>query len=118
MKIRFLLDEHLPQAIIGATLDHDEAINIILVGSKDAPLIGTLDPDLLLFCEGERRVLVTNNRKSMPGHIADHLAADHHHWGVFKLRKNVSIGELAAELHLYWEASEAEEWIDREIWIP
>ncbi len=26
--------------------------------------------------------------------------------------------ELAAELHLIWVASEAEEWLDRTDWVP
>jgi hypothetical protein len=34
----------------------------------------TLDPEILLWCEAHRFILVTNNRRSMPRHLADHLA--------------------------------------------
>ena len=119
MKIRFLLDENLmTRPVIKAALRFDTTIDIIRVGGEGAPPLGTLDPEILLFCEAERRLLVTRNRKSMAGHIADHHAAGRHHWGVFKLARKLSIGELAEELYLYWAASEAEEWIDRVEWIP
>ncbi len=54
----------------------------------------------------------------MAKHIADHLAAGHHHWGVFRLSREMSLGQLSEHLHLLWAASEAEKWIDRFEWIP
>lgn len=55
----------------------------------------------------------------MPGHIATHLDSGRHHWGVLKTRrKDLSIGAVTAELILIWAASEAEEYVDREDWIP
>lgn len=62
------------------------------------PPLGTLAPDMLLYCESQQRMLVTNNRKSMPGHIADHLSAGHHHWGILQLTHEFSIGELSEQL--------------------
>jgi len=38
--------------------------------------------------------------------------------GLFWIRPATSIGRLAEELHLIWETSEAEEWIDGLDWIP
>ena len=41
------------------------------------------------------------------------------HWGIFVLVQNqISIGQLADELFLLWEASEAKEWIDQRRWLP
>jgi hypothetical protein len=55
----------------------------------------------------------------MPGHIMDHFAAGGHHWGIFMLvQTRVSFGQLAEELYLLWEASEAKEWIDQRRWLP
>jgi len=79
MKVRFLLDENLPHAIIEAIHQREGAIDILAVGLPGAPPLGTSDPDILLYCEREQRLLITNNRASMPGHSADHLAAGHHH---------------------------------------
>jgi hypothetical protein len=77
-----------------------------------------LDPEIVLYCEAEQRVLLTRNRESMPVHIAEHFAMGHHHWGVFRLRPGYSFGAYAAAIHLLWAASDAEEWIDRDEYIP
>ena len=116
--MRFLLDENLSPDIVSAVLRYSLEIDITHVGHEGAPPLGTLDPDILRYCETEQRVLVTNNRKSMPGHITDLWATDGHHWGVFTTSKDLSVGEIAADLILLWEAATAEEYRDREEWIP
>lgn len=83
-----------------------------------APALGTLDPDILWYCERDQRALVTENRATMPGHEAAHVASGHHHWGIFKLRGGHGLGVYLAELHLIWEASAAEEWVDQSRWLP
>ncbi len=118
MKIRFLLDQNLSPQIASALLRYDASIDVLAVGLDGAPPFGTPDPDLLTFCEAEQRVLVTENRSTMPIHEAAHFAAGRHHWGIFQLRHKLSIGELAYQLQLFWEASEAEEWIDQTVWLP
>lgn len=119
MRPRFLLDEHMPRAVIAAARRLDPAIDFVAVGSESAPPLGALDPDILLWCEREQRLLITNNRKSMPSHIADHFAAGHHHWGIFTVRDDEpAIGPLASSIHLIWGASDAEEHIDILDWLP
>ena len=100
--IRFLLDENMPSAIISALQQLDSNIDIMHIGQQGAPPIGTLDPAILLFCEQEGRVLVTNNRHSMPKHIEDHFHAGHHHAGIIEVNKPIDIGKVADDLHLYW----------------
>lgn len=63
-------------------------------------------------------MLITDNRKSMPGHLEAHWAAGGHIWGLFWIRPLTPIGQLAQELVLVWETTEAEEWIDILDWIP
>jgi hypothetical protein len=118
MKLRFLLDENMAKDIVGALLRHNHEIDILRVCSEGAPARGALDPEILRFCEFEKRMLVTGNRKSMPRHVADHWRAGGHHWGVLKTRrKDTPIGVIATQLILMGEASEAEEYLDREEWI-
>ncbi|GAB4193944.1 MAG: hypothetical protein Fur006_39340 [Coleofasciculaceae cyanobacterium] len=69
MKIRFLLDENLSKQIKDAVLRLNEAIDILCVGDADAPPLGTLDPDILSYMELSQRMLITDNRKSMPFHL-------------------------------------------------
>ena len=79
MKTRFLVDENLSLDFVSAIKDRDATIDVIAVGKDSAPPKGTLDPDILLFCEAEQRALITNNRASMPGHERDHFVAGRHH---------------------------------------
>lgn len=73
---------------------------------------------MLLFVELSQRMLITFNRISMPEHLKAHWAAGGHICGLFWVRPETSIGQLAKELYMFWEASEAEEWVDRTGWIP
>ena len=118
MKVRFLLDENLSPRLKEAVLRLNPEIDILRVGDSGTPPLGTLDPDLLNYLELSQRILVTDNRKSMPGHLEDHWNASGHIWGLFWLRPGITVGRWAEELFLVWETSEAEEWIDRLEWIP
>jgi hypothetical protein len=119
MKVRFLLDENMSSGIISGILRHNASIDILRVGDPSAPPLGTLDPDILVFCEAERRLLITDNRSTMPGHIAEHLKSGRHYWGVLKTTSQaLPIGQIIADLILIWEASAAEEYADREDWLP
>lgn len=114
MKIHFLLDEHLPKKHIEAVPQYDREIDILRVGVSGAPPRGTLDPDILVYCEVMQRVLVTDNRKSMPVQVTAPFSAGRHHWGIVEIDRKLSIGDMASQLQIFWGASEAEEWIDRE----
>lgn len=118
MKVRFLLDENLSPRLKVAVLRLNPAIDILRVGEPNAPQLGTLDPDVLRYLEFSQRLLVTDNRTSMPEHLADHWADGGNIWGLFWVRPKTPIGQLAQELFLIWETTEAEEWVDRLDWIP
>jgi hypothetical protein len=63
-----------------------------------APALGTLDPEILLWCEENEFILVTNNRASMPVHLQDHLAEGWQAMGIFILNDEMRIGETVEEL--------------------
>jgi hypothetical protein len=118
MKVCFLLDENASKAQLQAIRQLDPGIDLLRVGDAGAPARGTLDPEILLYCVAERRALLTRNRESMPIHIANHFAQGRHQWGVFRLRPGYSYGEYAVAIHSLWSASDAEQWIDRDEYIP
>jgi hypothetical protein len=117
VKLRFLIDENLSSRLTTTLNRHYPAIDVARVGDAGAPPAGTLDPDILRYLETAQRVLITDNRASMPLHLADHAAGGGQHWGIFEVRKDAPLGALAELIALYWEASEAEEWIDRVEWL-
>jgi len=117
MKLRYLVDENLSPRIIATIRRYYPDLDVLRVGDVGAPAEGMLDPDLLRWLEAHQRTLVTDNRKSMPGHIADHLATEGHHWGIFMVRKNIPLRPLADALYVYWDVTEAEQWIDLTEWL-
>ncbi|HBL12939.1 MAG TPA: hypothetical protein DD379_16395 [Cyanobacteria bacterium UBA11162] len=118
MKIRFLIDENLPPKLKTAVLRLNPAIDILRVGDPNAPPLGTLDPDILYYLELSQRLLVTDNRKSIPRHLQEHWMGGGHIWGLFWVRQSATLSQWAQELMVVWETSEAEEWIDKLDWIP
>jgi hypothetical protein len=118
MKVRFLLDENESPRLKAALLRFHPTMDVLRIGDPGAPQLGTPDPDILRYLETSQRMFVTSNRTTMPEHIQAHWAANGHLWGVFWIRRGMPIGQVARDLVLVWQASEAEEWIDRLDWIP
>jgi hypothetical protein len=118
MKVRFLLDENLSPRLKLALLRREASIVALRVGDAGAPALGTLDPDILRYLETAGMLLVTDNRVSMPRHVAEHLAAGGHHWGIFHLRPGATMAQITDSMCLLWEASDAAEWVDRLEWLP
>ncbi len=119
MKIRFLLDENLSPRLKSALKRLDANIDVLRVGDEGAPPLTTTDPEILQYTATAQRLLVTDNRNTIPDHLVEHYAAgSDSHWGILWVRPNITVGQLAAALHLVWFASEAEEWIDRTDWVP
>ncbi|ELS03037.1 hypothetical protein Xen7305DRAFT_00027550 [Xenococcus sp. PCC 7305] len=118
MKVRFLLDENLSPRLKLAILRLNPHLDVLRVGESEAPALGTLDPDILIYLQSSQRILLTDNRKSMPQHLEAHWACGGFIWGLFWLRPKASLRELAENIILIWETTEAEEWKDQLIWIP
>ncbi len=118
MKPRFLLDEHVNPAIQRQLRRLDPEIEVLLIGNPAAPPKGTLDPDLLIWLEDNDYILVTENRSTIPVHLADHFAREQHIPGIFWIRPNVAIGAIIEELYLIWLVSTAEEYQNRTLFIP
>ncbi len=122
--LKYLLDEHIPPAYRAQILRRAEHLSpaseleVWAIGDPDAPAKGTLDPDILLWCESHDFVLVTNNRRSMPMHLADHLTAGHHVPGIFTISLDLSIGQLIDELIMIAFAALEDEFADRITFLP
>jgi hypothetical protein len=65
-----------------------------------------------------QRLLVTDNRTSMPEHLEEYWQKNQQIWGLFWIHPTTTMGKLAEELIMIWETTEAEEWINVVDWIP
>ncbi|MBO1352226.1 MAG: DUF5615 family PIN-like protein [Hormoscilla sp. GUM202] len=118
MTIQYLLDEHIASLYRTQLLRKAPYLIVRRIGDPDAPPRGILDPDILIWCERHDFILVTNNRKSMPKHLADHLAENRHVPGIFVIDLSNNIGETLTELILIAGASFDKEYQDRIEYLP
>jgi len=118
MQIKYLIDENL-DLIYQIQLRRKEP-NIVVwaIGDPNTPPKGTLDPEILLWCERYGFILVTNNRSSMPAHLIEHLAQRRHIPGIFQLNPSMSVGETIEELVLAALASLEGEYKDQISYLP
>ncbi|MEC4985642.1 MAG: DUF5615 family PIN-like protein [Oscillatoria sp. PMC 1068.18] len=118
MTLNYLLDENV-NSLYQIQLQRQD-LNIVVwrVGNPGAPPIETLDPEILCWCEDNNFILLTNNRKSMPVHLADHLATGRHVPGIFILSDKMSIGETIEELILVALLAATDEYSDQISYLP
>ena len=103
--LRFLLDENLPVALLDAIHDHNETPGadvlqaVRIGGPPDLPL-GSDDPTILLWAEREGYVLLSQDAKSLPGHLRNHLATGAHSPGIFLIPNRFQIPTIISRLVL------------------
>jgi predicted nuclease of predicted toxin-antitoxin system len=115
MKVRFQADADLSELILKILLRRAPGVDFQT--ARVAGLSGMPDPDVLALAAGEDRVLVTHDQSTMPGHFRRFISHQKSP-GVLIVPQNFEIHEAAEELLLIWEASDAEEWINRIEFLP
>ncbi|MBW4559226.1 MAG: DUF5615 family PIN-like protein [Trichormus sp. ATA11-4-KO1] len=118
MALKYLIDENVDPIYTVQLRRLKPDLFVLAIGDLTTPKKGTLDPEILLWCEANNFILVTNNRKSMPVHLADHIAQNHHIPGIFILSPKLSVGENLEQLLLIAEGSLDNEYQDRIEFLP
>jgi hypothetical protein len=85
--------------------------------SAEARLAGLPDPEVLRIAAAQGRILISQDRRTMPDHFQQ-FVNESTSPGVIVLRKKVSIAAAIDEIVLIWSASDADEWVNRLVWIP
>jgi hypothetical protein len=116
--MKFLLDENLPTLYRVQLTRLVPELTVWMIGDPGAPERGTQDPDILNWCEQYKFILVTNNRASMPVHLADHLASGKHMPGILVFRPKATIKAILDDLILIANLSETDELRDQIVHIP
>ena len=116
--MRYLLDEHIAPAFRAQLLRAAPGLEVWIIGDPGAPTLGTHDPAILTWCEANGFILITNNRRSMPRHLAAHLALGRHLPGILVVNPGLSMGDLIDELVLIAGASDADEYRDLILYLP
>ena len=122
MPLAFLLDEHLRgplwTAIQRHNLSSEFRLDVVRVGDVADLGLGTLDGDLLPWAERERRILVTEDKRSMPQHLVSHLTAGHQSPGVFVVRSGCSWTEILEALVLIAYVGDPQDYADAVTFLP
>ena len=118
MSLKYLLDENVDPSYKTQLHRRNPDIVMWVVGEPGVPPRGTLDPEILLWCEEYDFVLVTNNRTSMPVHLVDHITAGCHVPGIFLLNPKLTMGQNIDELIVVAEGSFDNEYQDQIVNLP
>ncbi|MBM3236106.1 hypothetical protein FJZ31_07380 [Candidatus Poribacteria bacterium] len=116
--IKYLLDEHIPHAYRDQLLYHEPSLTILVIGGEGAPCRGTPDPEILRWCEQNGFILLTNNRKTMPTHLADHLSNGRHVPGILIIDLEARMGLVLEDLILSVKAARESEFMDCIAYVP
>jgi len=116
--VLYLLDENMPHAVRDQLLLREPKIGVMVIGDESAPALGTPDAVILEWIERNGYILISRNRRTIPRHLREHLAAGYHVPGIFLLRRRCSLGQLIEDLLLIWKASEPGEYRDRIEYLP
>ena len=115
MRVRFQADADLDGRVLRGL--RRAAPEIDIRTAAEAGLAGCQDQDVLRIAAAEGRVLVSQDHRTMPGHFRRFVGSAASP-GVILLRGGISIATAIEEIVLIWSASEAEEWVNRLVWIP
>lgn len=118
MTLKYLLDENVDPLYKTQTVRQEKELIIWAVGEPYTPAKGTLDPEILLWCEEYNFVLVTNNRTSMPVHLVDHINQGRSVPGILILNPKLSIGENIDELILIAKTSVDDDYQNQIVHLP
>lgn len=116
--VRYLLDENISPRVQSQLLLRVPKMKVLRIGDETAPILGTPDLLILEWIEQNGYILVSQNRRTIPIHLQEHLAAGHHVPGILLLRRKISLGQLLNDLLLIWEASKPDEYRDRIEYLP
>jgi hypothetical protein len=116
VKPRFQADNDLRSSIRTGVLRREPSIDF--QSALAARLDGIPDPEVLRLAMVQNRILISHDENSMPGHFSDFLKGGNRSPGVLIVPQGAPVGRVIESILLIWIASEADEWVDRIVWLP
>jgi len=114
VKVRFQADNDLRKAILRGVVRSERRIDF---GSAQAARFdGVPDPQVLAFSAEEGRILVSHDFQTFG--LFRQFTRERSSPGVFLVRQDLPVSRAVETLLLIWEASDADEWINRICLLP
>lgn len=106
--IRFQADADLSHDIVLAVRRREPTIDF--ASALEGGIVGLRDPEVLEIAAQQQRILITHDRRTIPGHFRDLLDAGKSSPGVFIVSQFESIAAVVEALVMVWAASEPADW--------
>lgn len=114
--IRFQADADLDYDIVLAVRRRERAVDC--ASAVDSGVVGRGDPEVLEIAALQDRLLITHDRRTMPGHFRDRLEAGKSSPGLFIVSQFEPIGRVVEVLMMVWAASDLAEWHNQIRYLP
>ena len=115
MRPRFQADADFNQKIVSGLRRREPSIDFL--GARDGDVIGKSDPIVLRIASEAERILVSHDRKTMPGHFAKFIE-DCSSPGLIIVSQEFDIGAAIEDLLLIWATTDRNEWVNRIGYLP
>ena len=115
MRPRFQADADFNQKIVVGLRRREPAVDIR--SAYDGGVIGLPDPEVLRSAAESARILLSHDRKTMPGHFA-RFRERRSSPGVIIVSQDLDIGPAIEDLLLIWAATDAVEWAEQIGFVP
>jgi hypothetical protein len=109
VKVRYQADADLNEDIVAGVRRRAPAIDFQT--AHEGRLEGLDDAEVLAVARREGRILVSHDRRTMPGQFGRFVASNESP-GLFVVSQRADLSSIIEELILVWEASEAEEYVN------
>ncbi len=114
--LRLLSDENFDNHIVRGLVRRLLTIDLIRV--QDVGLGGTDDRTILHWAADHGRILLTHDRRTVPGFALDRVTEGKPMPGVFVVQTQMPVAHAIDEMLLVVQCSSAEDWADQVIYFP
>ena len=115
VKVLYQADNDLQKAIVRGVVRLEAQVDFR--SAQAARLDGVADEKVLGVAADEGRILVSHDFQTMPNHFRN-FTRQRRSPGVLLISQDLPAGQAIETLVLIWEASEADEWVNRVCLVP
>ncbi len=115
MRPRFLADADFNHKIVVGLRRREPSVDFL--AARDGGVIGLPDPGVIGVAADSGRILVSHDRKTMPGHFA-HFRETRSSPGIVIVAQDLDIGAAIEDLLLIWTTTDQTEWLNHVGFIP
>jgi hypothetical protein len=115
MTPRFQADADFNQRIVLGLRRREPSIDFL--DARDGGVVGASDSAVLRIAAESGRILISDDRKTTPGHLARFLESQSSP-GVIVVSQDLDVGAAIEDLLIIWAASDADEWRNQLGFVP